>query len=367
MHVEAVELQNMFMGHDSAADILPHPGDFVVGGVDGVDADACENDPVLLRHLVGDVPLQLIQIRRGHGVGHLNMDRAHQHIRAVAVQNQIIGPGNLWKLRHGLLDPQAELAVHPLAEDPGEGLPQHIKAGFQNHKGDHRAEPGLQRDLGQQEDHRGNQGGRGNNRIVSRILAGGDQGIGVDGFPGLLHIKAQGQLHHHRHGDDHQGGCAVVRLFRMDDLLDGLHQGGDTGIQDDDRNDGGGDVLGPAVTVGVLFVRLSAGQLGADDGDDRGQGVGKVVHRVQHHGNGVGQQTHKGLEARQQQVGQDAQNTRPHNDFFSIHFSIPPSRYRFSISTGPGLFYNLYSIIFPGKLQSEIFILHSRKNNAILI
>ena len=153
----------------------------------------------------------------------------------------------------------------------------------------------------------------------------------------------------------------------MDNLLYGFNKGGDTGIQDDDRNDGGGDVLGPAVTVGVLFVRLSAGQLGADDGDDRGQGVGKVVHRVQHHGNGVGQQTHKGLEARQQQVGQDAQNTRPHNDFFSIHFSIPPSRYRFSISTGPGLFYNLYSIIFPGKLQLEIFILHSRKNNAILI
>ena len=56
----------------------------------------------------------------------------------------------------------------------------------------------------------------------------------------------------------------------------------------------------------MFFIRRFARQLGADDGDDGGGGIGEVVYRVQHDGDGVGQQPHGGLETRQKQVGGNA-------------------------------------------------------------
>ena len=313
--MEAVHLQHVLMGHDPAANVLPGPGHHVVGGVDGVDADARQDDPVLGGHLVGDVPLQLVQAARRHAVRHLDVHRADEQVRAVVVEDQIVGPLDLGELRHGLLHRQADLAVHPLPHDAGEGLPQHIKAGFQDHHGDDGGQPGLHGDfaLADEEDQGRRQGGGGDHGVVPGVLAGGHQGVGVHALAGLLHVEAQGQLHRHRHGDDDQGHGAVVRGLRVKDLLHRLHQGGDAGVEDDDRDHRGRNVLGAAVAVGMLLVRLPPGQLGADDGNDGGQGVGEVVHRVHHHGDGVGEQAHGGLEARQQQIRQDPQNACAHD------------------------------------------------------
>ena len=68
----------------------------------------------------------------------------------------------------------------------------------------------------------------------------------------------------------------------------------------------------------MLLVRELSGKLGAHDGDDGGQGVGEVVHRVQGDGDGVGHDAHEGLEGREKDVGQDADDAGADDDFFPV-------------------------------------------------
>ena len=146
------------------------------------------------------------------------------------------------------------------------------------------------------------------------VRAGGDQGAGIDLLALLFDVGAQDQLGDDGHGDDHQRNHGVFRLFGMDDLLDGLHRGGDAGVQHDAGDDHGAQVLDASVAEGVLLIGQPARQLGADDGDDGGQGVGQVVDRVQDHGDRVGDDADARLEGRQEYVGQDADDAGADDD-----------------------------------------------------
>ena len=88
-----------------------------------------------------------------------------------------------------------------------------------------------------------------------------------------------------------------------DDLLYRGHSEIYPGKQNDPRDENPGEILHPAIAEGVLFVRRPARQLGAQNGDDGGQGVAEVVHGVQDDGDGVGQQAHRHFEGHQTEVG----------------------------------------------------------------
>ena len=158
----------------------------------------------------------------------------------------------------------------------------------------------------QQVDDGAHQGGGGDDGVKAGVGAGGYQRLGVVFLALTLHKAAQQELDHHSHRHDDERHHAVVRRLRVNDLFDGLDQGRGTRGQDDGRNDDGAEILNAPVAEGVLFVRAALGQLHAQDGDDGAERVGEVVHRVQHNGDGVGQQAHQSLEACQKDVCDDA-------------------------------------------------------------
>lgn len=77
----------------------------------------------------------------------------------------------------------------------------------------------------------------------------------------------------------------------MDDLLDRFNQRRNTGIQHDDRDDHGTEVLNASVAKRMFLIRRLAGQLGTDDGDQRTAGIGDVVDGIQNDGDRMGQNT----------------------------------------------------------------------------
>ena len=298
-HIEAVHLQHVLLHHHPAADVLPDPGGLVVGGVDGIDADAGQDHAGLVHDLLDDLPLQAVQPIGGVVVRHFNVDGAHQQVGAVAVEDQIVGPGDVLKALNDGLDGAGQLVVDPLSQNAGDGLQQHLIAGLQDHHGDHDAEIGLDGEPPGQIDPGGQQGSGGDHGVVPGVLARGDQSVGADLLAGFPDVGAQDQLHDNGGADDDQRGSAVIRDLRVDDLFHGLRQRGHAGVENDDGDDGGGEVFRPAVAVGMLLVRLAPGDPGAHDGDDGGEGVGEIVDRVQHNGDGVGQQPDHGLEPSQ--------------------------------------------------------------------
>jgi hypothetical protein len=92
--------------------------------------------------------------------------------------------------------------------------------------------------------------------------------------------------------DDPGGGHPrqVVHPLRVDEPLDGLPGGHDGGRRHHDDHGEAGQVLGPAVPVGVAAIRRASGGPERQADGQRGQGVGQVVDRV-------GEQPHRPAEA----------------------------------------------------------------------
>ena len=314
VQIEAVHLQDVGMGRHNLRDLFPGGRRLRVLRVDGIYADGGEDHVVLPEHLHHDLAQELVQVVGGESVGHLDVDRAAVCVRAVIVQDQVIGAADLRVVGDRRLDVPGKLRVRPLAEDLRQRVPKHFKAGFDDHGGDDRAQPRLQRDVEEQVDPGGHQGGGGDDTVHRGVCAGIDEGIGVDLFPDALDVPTQDDLHHHRDGHDDQGRRVVIRRVRMDDLFHGFHEGGDPRVQHQQRNDHGAQVFDPAVAEGVLPVRLLPGQLRPDDGDDRTGRVRQVVDRVHHDGDGIGRQADGRLEGRQKDVGRDPDDAGADDD-----------------------------------------------------
>ncbi len=103
----------------------------------------------------------------------------------------------------------------------------------------------------------------------------------------------------------------------MKNLFDGFHKGGDAGVKHDHGNDHGAEVFYAPVAEGMLFIRLHAGQLGADDGNERAAGIRDVVDRVQHDGDGMAHQADCRLEDGEEHVGNNPDDAGPDDRFFA--------------------------------------------------
>ena len=102
---------------------------------------------------------------------------------------------------------------------------------------------------------------------------------------------------------------SIVWYLRMDDLFDRFHRGGDTCVQDDRRDHDGAEILCPAVTEGMLFIRPASGKPGADDRDHRRERVGQVVDRIQRDRDGMRQNADDRLESSQKHICTDTDET----------------------------------------------------------
>ena len=244
------------------------------------------------------------------------MQAAGIGVRAVVVQDEVVAAADLGIGQHDPLDGFRQVDVGGLAEDMGQRLPQHLQAGLDDEKGDDRAKPGFERKAGENEQQGGDQRGGGDDAVHHRVLSRVHQSIRVQLFALLFHVAAQEQFCNDRQGDDNQGCGRIVGDPGMDDLLDGLCQGRDAGVQHDQADDHGAQVLDSSVAEGVLLVRFLSGQLRADDGDDAAQGVAEVVHGVQDDGDRAGDEADGRLGYGQQHVDGHTDDAGAHNLLF---------------------------------------------------
>ena len=81
-------------------------------------------------------------------------------------------------------------------------------------------------------------------------------------------------------------------------------------LEADDHNDArhrkAGQVLIPGVAVGMVLVGGAFRQLKTDERHKRAAGIGEVVHRVRHHGNGAGEQANEEFRGKEQNVAPHA-------------------------------------------------------------
>ena len=112
-------------------------------GIDGVEADGQENVE-LLQHGILDRLREAVQAASVHVGGDLRVNRADGGIRAVVVQDQVIGAQHTGDGVHGLLDLAADFAVGAFAHDVAHGVEQHFESGFEDEDRNHRADPAVQ-------------------------------------------------------------------------------------------------------------------------------------------------------------------------------------------------------------------------------
>ena len=85
------------------------------------------------------------------------MHGADQSIRTVIVQHKVVNPVYIFKFGDRGFDFLRNLAFRTLTEHLREAVAQHFKAGFDDDKGNHRAEPRFKAESPQKEDRRGDQ------------------------------------------------------------------------------------------------------------------------------------------------------------------------------------------------------------------
>ena len=136
-------------------------------------------------------------------------------------------------------------------------------------------------------------------------------------------LDAEKDLDGGSQNDDDQPERVVIGGRGNKHLFHGLGQRRKARVEHDDRDQPRADVFQPAVAEGMALVGLSAGELGADDRDDRGQRVAEVVDRVEQYGDRAGEDADQCLEKRQKNIGDDADDPRSHDDFFAFHANTP--------------------------------------------
>ena len=84
---------------------------FFILCVHGINADGSQDDMMFRIDSGLNAPDQQIQLICGAGIRYFNVDRTVPGIRAVIIQNKIIGSVDLRKARHGLPDGLCKLGI----------------------------------------------------------------------------------------------------------------------------------------------------------------------------------------------------------------------------------------------------------------
>ena len=313
-----MHLQHPFVRQHFLLHRVPDPGRLVVLCVVGIHPDAGQNDARLMVDLHFHPPGQLIHLFHRHRIRQLQMNGAVILVRPVIMQKEVVRAAHLRLLVQDPLDFLAQIFIRPPAQDIAQRIAQHFDTGLDDKPGNHHADPGFQRDPRRQENQRRCQHRAAQDGVKQRVRSGSGQRAGMGFFALFLYVPAEQQLGSDGHRQDNQGHRAVVRCLRRDDLLDGFDQGCHAGVQHDERHRQRRQVLNPPVPQGMLPVRASPRQLRSRDGDHGTQRVAQVVYRVQHHRDGVGNQSDGCLECRQKDVGDNPDDARPNDNLIPV-------------------------------------------------
>ena len=159
-------------------------------------------------------------------------------------------------------------------------------------------------------DEGGRKGRRGDGRVHGCVGAGGDEGVGRDASAHRPRVSSHEELGDDRRRDDGEGRRRVVWRRGVQDGRDRLLEGACARRKHYCRDHDGGEVLHAAVAKGMPSVGRTGGKSRPDDGDERGQGVREVVHRVERDRDGAREGAHDRFEGREHDVAGDGQLAR---------------------------------------------------------
>ena len=322
---DAVRADDAFMLCRDLVDLFAHG---VTLFVDRIEPDGDE-DPELLIHFLLDLLGQRVQLACVHGVGHLDVDGADRGIGTVIVQDQIVRAAHTVDFLDRLADRLGRFAVGTVAHDAVDRFQQRCDTRFDNEHGDQNADVPVDRELKEVRDQRAHERAGGEDRVEQRVLAGCDERVGTVVLALLFHVRAEQDLDDDRDRDDDEGDEGEVRRLGIEDLLHRFDERRDARGENDRRNDDRREILDASVAKGMFLIRLSAGELDADDRNDRRQSVGEVVHRVQYDRYRARDQADRRLEACKHEVRDDADETRL-RDFLLSQIAVHSASVSFS-------------------------------------
>ena len=157
---------------------------------------------------------------------------------------------------------------------------------------------------------------RGNN-IITAVLTGSHQHRRVDSAADIDVERAHPQLNQHGYGKNPHQHRRERYGSRMQNAVERGFEELEADQNDDERDDQSRDVLGASVAERMLRIRLLAGNLEADNGNQAGQTVRQVVECVRRDGNRPCKQTNDQLERKQEQVACQSDRTGQHAEFFT--------------------------------------------------
>ena len=244
--------------------------------------------------------------------GHLRVQGDHLAAGAVIVNDQIVNADDVGVGHDLALDGVDEFLLRRAAQKRRDGVLRGAVSGQQNEYGDDGTAPAVHHPAGQLADDHAQQHGAGGNGVAQAVGGRGAHGGGIQLFGKAAVVEPHVNLRQNAGHEDAHGNPGEIHRLRREDLLHrGFHQ-----LQahqdDDDGDDQAGDVLGATVAERVIRVGLFAGQLEADQRDDRGTGIGQVVQGVRRDGEGAADHAGKQLAEKQQDVQADADRARQH-------------------------------------------------------
>ena len=330
-----MHLQRPVVRHDGLLNRVAHLCRFVVGGVEGINADARQNNAGLLKDVGLDPSRDAVDIVDGEGVRQLDVHGAVVLVRAVIEERHVVSAEHVLLRADDLLKLLRRFRVLALADYVVQRFDHHLDTGFDDKARDDHADVRFERNAPDEIDDCRGEHRRRQYRVEQGVGARGLERAGADLFALLFDVEPEHELNGYRHADYYERYRAVIRRFGMDDLFDRLDERRDARVEHERGDDHGAQVFDPAVAEGMLLIRLFRAELRADDRHDGGERVGEVVYRVENDGDRVRNEPDERLEPDEQQVRDYAYDARFYDRFLSVrrehgnvaaiivHFDLP--------------------------------------------
>jgi hypothetical protein len=94
--------------------------------------------------------------------------------------------------------------------------------------------------------------------------------LGIDSFSDTPVVGKHPNLYEHGYGQKNQNRYIYRRLLRANHLLKGASEKPGSDTEDHKSNGKGGDIFGPPVTLGMIFIGRLATHLDAEDLNEGG-------------------------------------------------------------------------------------------------
>ena len=237
--IKAVHLQRPVVRHDGLLDRVAHTGRFVVGGVEGINANARQYHAGLLKDVGLDPPRDAVHFVHAHGVRQLDMHGAVVLVRAVIEERHVISAEHVLLRADDLLELLRRFRVLALADYVVQRFDHHLDTGLDDKARDDHADVRFERNAPDEINYRRGEHRRRQYRVEQCVGARGLERAGADLFALLSDVEPEHELNGYRNGDYYERYRAVIRRFGMDDLFDRLDERRDARVKHERGDDHG--------------------------------------------------------------------------------------------------------------------------------